>query len=182
MAKRRHLPLRSAAMRFVATTAFAFSFYNPGGLHAVALLGSDALCLWPKLLVLTGYAAGALILGRLAWCGLDPFGRFVPLLLGVGVAALLVNFYLFAPGISKQRPAPSSRWCSAGCDEPLKTLGPRYLGDLRTGRSLAARGRDAALEDRPEDWLARSAARSALERGWPDPNHGDRRRPCGPGR
>jgi hypothetical protein len=99
MAKKRHLPLRSAAMRFVATTAFAFSFYNPGGLHAVALLGSDALNLWPKLMVLTSYAAGALILGRLAWCGLDPFGRFVPLVLGVGVAVLLVDLYHFAPGI-----------------------------------------------------------------------------------
>jgi hypothetical protein len=98
MAKKRNLPLRSAAMRFVATTAFAFSFYNPGGLHAVALLGSDALDFWPKLLVLTGYAAGALILGRVAWCGLDPFGRWVPLVLGVGVAALLVDFHLFAPG------------------------------------------------------------------------------------
>jgi hypothetical protein len=99
MAKKRHLPLRSAAMRFVATTAFAFSFYNPGGLHAMALLGSDALDFWPKLMVLTSYAAGALILGRLAWCGLDPFGRFVPLVLGVGVAALLVDLCLFAPGI-----------------------------------------------------------------------------------
>ena len=98
MAKKRHLPLRSAAMRFVATTALAFSFYNPGGLHAMALLGSDALNFWPKLMVLTSYAAGALILGRLAWCGLDPFGRFVPLVLGVGVAALLVDFYFFAPG------------------------------------------------------------------------------------
>jgi hypothetical protein len=99
MAKKRHLPLRSAAMRFVATTAFAFSFYNPGGLHAMALLGSDALDFWPKLMVLTSYAAGAVILGRLAWCGLDPFGRFVPLVLGVGVAALLVDLYLFAPEI-----------------------------------------------------------------------------------
>jgi hypothetical protein len=99
MAKKRHLPLRSATMRFVATTAFAFSFYNPGGLHAVALLGSDALDFWPKLMVLASYAGGALILVRLAWCGLDPFGRFVPLVLGVGVAALLVDLYLFAPGI-----------------------------------------------------------------------------------
>jgi hypothetical protein len=53
MAKKRNLPLRSAAMRFVGTTAFAFSFYNPGGLHAVALLGSDALNFWPKLMMLT---------------------------------------------------------------------------------------------------------------------------------
>jgi hypothetical protein len=98
MAKKRNLPLRSAAMRFVATTAFAFSFYNPGGLHAVALLGSDALNFWPKLIVLTSYAAGALILGRVAWCGLDPFGRWVPLVLGVGVAAPLADFYIFAPG------------------------------------------------------------------------------------
>ena len=98
MAKKRNLPLRSAAMRFVATTAFAFSFYNPGGLHAVALLGSDALNFWPKLIVLTSYAAGALILGRVAWCGLDPFGRWVPLVLGVGFAAPLADFYIFAPG------------------------------------------------------------------------------------
>lgn len=96
MAKRRTMSLRSAVSRLVAVTSLTFSFYNPSGLHAVALLRADVIGTWPKLLVAAGYLTAFAILFRLAWCGLDPFGRWVPLVLSLGVGVLLWDHRAFA--------------------------------------------------------------------------------------
>lgn len=92
MAKPKDIGLRSTALRFVAISGWMLSFYNPSGLHALALLRHDAVGAWPKLLVLTTYAAVLLILVRLAQCGLDPFGRFVPLVAALGFGVLLWRY------------------------------------------------------------------------------------------
>ena len=90
--RKKNIEWRGVVGRFLLISSFVFSIYNPLGFDVILLVKSGALGLWPTLLVLAFYGAICLVLARQTWCGLDPFGRYVPLVLGLGVGVLLWDY------------------------------------------------------------------------------------------